>query len=472
MRRGIAWWLCGVAAVSLAAPVRAEEPPPAPAAAVEAPVPAVSEPEPLPEPEPVPEPVPAPAPAPVPELAPAPVAATPADGRKPLDPDRLEWALLPILAGNTDMGILVGGQIILAKFADGYRPYRFRTHTQVAISFKDGPDGIEFPVHMDFAKFDLPGLMGGKLRLYVELAFNQTGNAGWFGLGNASRTWKPSTDPAEADIRTSDPRRYQYRRTEPMLRVHLRTKLREHWSLMSGVRFVYMMTGIRNGSALDRDRDAGRLLGTRDHPALQFSLGVQWDTRDNETAPSRGFLCEASLRFSPTLGTGLTFGGASLDGRAFVPLAGEYLVLATRLVTDLLFGDVPFYEMTRAGAFLHLDFPGGRQGLPGIPDGRLAGRIKVGGNVELRSTFWDFTVMDVPMRLGALVFADAGRVWAGYRRNDELDGTGAGIQYGIGAGLRLQWGSTLMVRADVAWSPSSRDAGSPIGIYLDAEHLF
>jgi hypothetical protein len=395
-----------------------------------------------------------------------------ANGRKPLDPDRLEWALLPILAGNTDMGILVGGQIILAKFAPGFAPYRFRTHTQVAVSFKDGPDGIEFPVHMDFAKFDLPGLMGGKLRLYVELAFNQTGNAGWFGLGNASRVWKPSTDPAAADVRTSDPRRYQYRRTEPMVRVHLRTKLREHLSLMSGVRLVYVMTGIRNGSALDRDRDAGLLRGTRDHPALQFSLGVQWDTRDNETSPTNGFLCEASMRFSPGLGTGLTFGGAYLDGRAFVPLAGDYLVLATRLVTDLLFGAVPFYEMTRAGSFLHLDFPGGRQGLPGIPDGRLAGRIKVGGNLELRSTFWDFSVFDVPMRLGALVFADAGRVWAGYRRDEELDGTGAGIQYGIGAGLRLQWGSTLMVRADVAWSPCAKDAGLPIGIYLDAEHLF
>ncbi len=392
--------------------------------------------------------------------------------RKVPDPDRLEWALLPILAGNTDMGILVGGQIILAKFAPGYAPYRFRTHTQVAISFKDGPDGIEFPVHMDFAKFDLPGLMGGKLRLYIELAFNQTGNAGWFGLGNASRVVPPSTDPADGDIRTSDPRRHQYRRTEPMVRVHLRAKVMEHLSVISGVRFVYMMTGIRNGSALARDLDQGLILGTRDHAALQLSLGVQWDTRDNETAPSKGFLCEASMRFSPTLGTGLTFGGAYLDGRAFVPLHGEYLVMATRLVTDLLFGNVPFYEMTRAGSFLHLDFPGGRQGLPGIPDGRLAGRIKVGGNLELRSTFWNFSVFDTPMRLGALVFADAGRVWADYRRNPDLDGKGVGIQYGIGAGLRLQWGSTLMVRADVAWSPSSKDAGSPIGIYLDAEHLF
>ncbi len=49
-----------------------------------------------------------------------------------------------------------------------------------------------------------------------------------------------------------------------------------------------------------------------------------------------------------------------------------------------------------------------------------------------------------------------------------LDGTGLGMHYGIGGGIRLQQGKTFVVRADVAWSPDAR----PVGAYLIANQVF
>ncbi len=54
--------------------------------------------------------------------------------------------------------------------------------------------------------------------------------------------------------------------------------------------------------------------------------------------------------------------------------------------------------------------------------------------------------------LGAAAFFDAGRVWADYGRNPELDGDGLGLKYGVGGGPRLRVGRPLIVRVDLAAS--------------------
>ena len=65
-------------------------------------------------------------------------------------------------------------------------------------------------------------------------------------------------------------------------------------------------------------------------------------------------------------------------------------------------------------------------------------------------------------------FFDGGRVWADLRSAPELDGTGLGLKYGVGGGLRLQKGTTFVLRFDLAWSPDAR----PLGGYFLAGHLF
>ena len=89
-------------------------------------------------------------------------------------------------------------------------------------------------------------------------------------------------------------------------------------------------------------------------------------------------------------------------------------------------------------------------------------------NFEVRSQLVQFHLWNKQMTLGAAVFFDVGRAWADWTSHPELDGSGWGLKYGTGGGLRLQQGKTFVVRADLAWSPDAR----PVGAYVGAGQMF
>jgi len=350
-------------------------------------------------------------------------------------------------------------------------PYRYRIAFQLAMSFKwwDGR-GFYLPVHMDFLRMDFPGLVGGKLRLFVSAEYNQRNNGGYYGLGDASRFLEPSDDPTGTPTVSRNRQRYQYQQYEPLVRVNTRYELMKGLYLMSGARLLWERSVVYPGSALWKDRHV--VHGLEDHVGLQLAAGLTLDTRNHEYMPYKGFYCEAQLRGSPGLGNDLHFGGATLDGRGYFSIYGEYLVVASRLFADLLFGNVPFYELSRASAFENRDYPGGRDGFRGVPEGRYHGKIKIGADIELRSMFWTFYLWDTRFRAGALLLGDIGRVWNDYRRDDKLDGTGAGLKWGAGVGIRVQVEETIVARFDFSYSPDSAAQGLPIGIYVDMNHVF
>jgi hypothetical protein len=378
-----------------------------------------------------------------------------ADAADTNEDDRYEWAGLPVISGSTDVGVRFGVIGVLARFQEGYSPFQWRSRMQLTMSAKEGPDGVELPTHKHRLRLDLPGLMAGRLRLVTEAQYLRVINAGYFGLGNASTIDEVG-------------RRHQYLRTEPELFVRAQYRLWRSLTMEVGAKVGGVLIDTYEGSLLREQMDL--LSGTESHFAAQLTGALQWDSRDDETAPTRGMLHEISIRASPAfIGTsGLNFGGATLNARFYIPIAGDYLVLATRLFADLLFGDVPFYEMARGGGLDVFNVLGGKNAIRGVPVGRYHGRAKLMANVELRSMYASFGRGKHRIRLGLAAFADVGRVWAGYAAQSDLDGAGAGLKYGLGGGGRLQWGRTVMIRLDVAYSPDALAVNSnlPLGIYL------
>jgi hemolysin activation/secretion protein len=141
------------------------------------------------------------------------------------------------------------------------------------------------------------------------------------------------------------------------------------------------------------------------------------------------------------------------------------VTVAGRIVGDILFGDPPFAELPR---FEDTYAVGGSNGVRGVPQERYCGKVKVFGNVEVRTRVFDFRFLSKPMSVGFEVFFDGGRVWADTGPQPGLDGTGFGLKYGVGGGLRLASGSAFVLRADVAWSPDA----TPIGAYVSAGEMF
>ena len=211
-----------------------------------------------------------------------------------------------------------------------------------------------------------------------------------------------------------------------------------------------------------------KLIGpTRPGGVALFSYGAQYDSRDSEVSSHTGTFDEALVRLSPggTEDFPYRYVQGSLVARVFVPLWRDHVTLAVRGVGDIMFGNPPFYELSRFDDTYAL---GGPNGVRGIPGQRFYGKVKVFGNIELRNDLFSFHALGKPLRFGFIVFFDGGRVWADTSPQPQLDGTGFGLHYGTGAGLRLQSGETFVLRADVAWSPDA----TPIGAYFAAGQTF
>lgn len=396
------------------------------------------------------------------------------------DPHRVEVGALPALNYDSDTGFGFGLIGSVARFSPGYRPYRWRLRFLFYATVRGKPGGgTEFPYHDDNVFFELPGLMDGKLRLQMQTGFRRFTTASYFGLGSASS--------AEEN---DDPRFYRYDRIYPFALAYGRYALWDRSTderarrleAFAGLYGAYNTINLYDGSKLAQDVDLagqdtpdGRALdallhGTEDHALLMPIAGLLYDTRDHETTPAHGTFTELSLRASPGVDAGLSFVGVSLVTRWYQALAGQRLVLAARGIGDMIFGSAPFYELSTVGAFTRTDGPGGSGSVRGVDGQRFHGKAKLIGNLELRSQFLPFSVVGQRFNLGALAFFDAGRVWADFD-STEIAGSALDdghVAVGVGAGLRLLWGETFIVRVDPGYSPTE----STFGLYINVDHIF
>jgi outer membrane protein assembly factor BamA len=180
---------------------------------------------------------------------------------------------------------------------------------------------------------------------------------------------------------------------------------------------------------------------------LSFGPGLLLDRRDNEIAPSRGYLLEAALRGATRgFASSHTYAGATVRALAFVPV-GSRIVVGARLEADLLTAGAPLFELSRFGGVDPIEGVGGERSVRGIPKARFIGRAKALASGELRLRMFEARILDRPVSFAVAAFYDAGRVWQ--LRGE--DGRFLDLHSGAGGGLRIQRGKTV-VRVDAGTS--------------------
>lgn len=364
---------------------------------------------------------------------------------EPPDPERLEPAVLPAVAYDSDIGLGFGAVVTLVRFHEGVLPYRWRLQAQLYLTVKEeAGGGVELPYHDDYLQLDVPGLLDDRLRASLKLAFGRSTIAGFYGLGSRI-----------TDIGDGGPDMWRYRRTIPEVEAGARVRVSREMGKLDavlGARLAYADIDPYPGSVLDFDASEGLVWGAEPHVHAQVSGGMLLDTRDHESVPTRGMLHELTLRAGVGLGAAFGYGGIKASARGFAPIAGEHLVLAARAVVDALVGRPPFYELALGGATT----------LRGVRAGRFHGQVKAYGNLEVRASLFSFSLGSQRFGVGLLGFLDGGRVF------DDADVDNRGIAVGTGGGLRLRWGEHFVVRVDVAVSPTEDTSG----LYIDAGHIF
>jgi len=395
--------------------------------------------------------------APSPDVAPAP------------PQPRTEYGAVPLVGGDTDYGIGGGYLANVAGLRPDADPFAWRVESAGFISFKAtgagnvaAPGSWVNPYQDYYVLLQVPRFLHRRLRLDLRPSFTRETTQHYYGLGNASVA--PPDEISSRDV---------YGRTHPTLLMRLRWELIENLFVEYGASYTENWFALDPQSRLAADMNAGppdvrALLGTAtQHGVLLAETSFGYDTRDSEISAERGQYHQIRFRGSPRLGDHLPYeyGQINLTSRFYTSVVPERLVFAARVVVDYQFGDVPFYELPRYEDTFAL---GGVNGVRGIPGQRYYGRVKMLSNLELRSRVAGFTIHGKPYLLGAALFTDLGRLWADAASHPELDGSGWGLKYGVGGGVRVQKGRTFVIRVDVAWSPDAR----PLGAYLTAGQAF
>lgn len=370
-------------------------------------------------------------------------------------PSTTETGLLPLIGGDTDIGIGIGAIGSVAAFDADHHPYRWQLQFSAFAATKGS---VTSPSYEDaYLQLTFPQLLNGRLRLELRPSFTHDTTLPFYGLGNYA------PDPAQ-----TVPARDFYQRIHPAMAVTTRWKLSPSWSVLVASQYVYNRTEFDPTSTAAMDLATIDPDALRPHSLLKLQTGLVYDTRDSEISTTEGQYHQVTLRVSPGIGAAFPYeyGQLTAMARFYTTVIPRRMVLAIRGVFDMQFGDVPFYEL---GRYEDTSAIGGGLAIRGLPAYRYYGKIKAFGNVELRTAVTRFDLWGRKLKLGVATFVDGGRLWTGMTNpRPELDGTGLGLHYGVGGGLRLQQGQTFVVRADVAWSPDAR----PVGAYVLADEMF
>lgn len=397
------------------------------------------------------------------------------------DDDEGRWGLSAVprftLSNDEGFGLGVRGTAFWHRW--GEEPYKTAISAQVFATTR--------LVQHHYLRVDAIDAFQLPLRVTAEAGYFQTLTFSYCGVGGEARC---DDDEARAAARRAGvygddadtfARRYSLVRfLQPYLSGVVRWRLGDkphRLELVAGWRAHLYQPGDLGDEDEDGALDLYPYPGSRyarDFPggeaglASVLQLGASLDDRDHEPDPSRGYFVEASLRgAAPFTGSAWSFVGGNATLLLFVPLLDERrLVLASRHVVDVLWGDAPVMELARVGGSRdYLAFGGSDVGR-GLRQPRVPGAVKLLVQEELRTSLVSVSFWEQRFRLGLALFLDAGVVAA---RADRVALDELALAYGVGLGLRVVWNENFVMRVDLAVSPSERF--SPY-VYTKPDHPY
>jgi hypothetical protein len=387
---------------------------------------------------------------------------------------RNEIAGLPAIAGNNVFGVLFGVTGSITRFVPDYAPFRFRAQLTAVTSLKGTDVGVRSPLQNIDLRLDFPALFGGRARIYAMMRYQRIENVGYWGIGNGAGHHIPQDYEGPRD------RYLTWKKQMAQASLFARYALFPGFDVVLGLGMRWIDPELWPDTLLARTVGAPGsaehelLYGYTRHFVGDALVGILWDTRDHEFNPTRGGYHELSFRAGagPVREGDIRYGSTYLHLRWFFPLIGERLVLAMRALTDIGFGAMPLVELGTMGGYTTLAGPASIEANRALPYGRQLGQVKVFGTTELRSTFYHFAVRNHRFGLGAVLFVDASRVTARLGGPRSLEG-GPLLRASLGGGLRIVWGSALVVRLDVGAAPrSDLGGGTHIGASFALGHSF
>ena len=398
------------------------------------------------------------------------------------DEHNFSFAAVPTLTFSTDEGFGTGGVATMYHRHQGVLPYRDAVTANIFISSKlVQAHALTWDA---LRPFDIAG------RLYVRGGYYATVSQNYCGIGNdvacasgealdESRRLGLQKDPSLPEGAVDEFERHYHlmRFIRPYATVIARPWLRDKpWrtEVLLGWRGAVVVPGdlaIRGpypGSLFAKDFPGGQA-GTFSVPFA----GIVIDDRDTEAFPTRGFFFESSVRGAHALtGSSWPHAGVNASLASFLsmtpqgPKAEPRVVLASRVIADVMVGEPSVQEMARIGGTLDSNAFGGSSIGRGVREHRYLGKVKLIGQAELRAQLFEHEVFGEVFNHGCALFTDAGLIGA-----DVLQwrGNPAKLLTTFGVSYRMLWNESFAIRWDLALSPD--EAEGP-GFYIIVGQAF
>ena len=358
---------------------------------------------------------------------------------------------LPAVAFDADKGFQLGALLNIYDFGDGSLYPNTRQHWYFEASFFTKGSQL-FVVSYD-NRFLIPGVRWSTaLAITNDKAMDFYGFNGYMSYYDHERV-ALGKDKSNMDYYIYTPK-YRINRLAILFKSDFVGNIWDNklfWEAgyhLSYFRQGYREQGALNLSAINRNKDEAKMF-PEDEPTIfdlyrrwgiisddeawgglnsTVRLGLLYDTRDKEGAPSRGIWAEAHVTLAPGwLGTTNPYYRYSATWRHYVPIVkNDILTFAYRLNYEGTFGNsAPYYVLpyiTTVGQSYDRDGMGGYRTIRGIMRSRVQGLDVASYNLELRWRFVQFTLWKQNIAFGLNVFSDGTMVTKNYSmafRGDE-----------------------------------------------------
>lgn len=356
------------------------------------------------------------------------------------DSDSTDFAFLPALSFNSDLGLIAGGLTSWYNYKDDAFPFYSYVTVAGVVSTKGLASMSIF--------YDKPKAFGRDLRITTEIFAARFFEDAFFGIANYTKI----TDTPEGL-----PNYYEFQSFSVGFSSSARLPIistieQKQLDANFVINFTYE-TPWDNGN--DRLITTEAPLGIDGGRTSMLGAGVIWEGRDSEFQPKRGNYLEARFELGQKIwGSSFNHTVVKTDFRQyFTFFLIRNITFATRLSSRFTSGQVPYWQLAYAGD---------EETLRGYTNRRFSDDNVLLFNNELRT--WLFSIPETNAKFGGTLFVDTGRTFA---NGDSLDLIVNDLRttFGFG-GLASFFTPDFIIRGDFGFS----DEG--IGVYFTTGFMF
>ena len=357
-------------------------------------------------------------------------------GKKEIIKKGYNFGPLPAVAFDADKGFQLGALLNIFDFGNGSTYPNTRQQWYFEASFFT--KGSQLYVVSYDNKFSIPGI-----RFSTALAVTNDKAMDFYGFNGymSYYDYEKVNDGKKSDQSCFYTPKYRINRLAALFKADFTGNIWENklfWE--AGYHLSYFDQGAINREKINKNKDENKKFPESEPTLFEqyrewgiikeneadgglnstLRLGLLFDTRDKEAAPSRGIWAEAHLTLAPKwLGTTNPYYKYSATFRHYIPVVkSDILTFAYRLNYQGTFGTTaPYYVLpyiTTMGQTYDRDGMGGYRTIRGIMRNRVQGLDMASYNAEIRWRFVSFTLWNQNISFGLNAFSDGTMVTKNY----------------------------------------------------------